>query len=151
MTPRYVEVPFSAFDGLMSACGAVRALGARGEEIVYDRPHDRNPKLVVRIYSSFAIDAVTARACGEDAIRIALVVDGRGSWSATKVLRTGTVHGVLDRTRERMRECYSLASAILNGPRCPKCGYMTYPDSGKCLKLRDCSGRAVVQRPYISG
>lgn len=137
---RFVQVPFGEFDTFMQSIGCKRLEAPRGSEIVYERTHDHDPALVVRIYSSFANGADTARSCGEDAIRIVLSVNGRGVWSCPKVLRTGSVQAVLERTRERAREAYAMANAMRKAPRCSRCQGYCYPDSNKCVRYRECGG-----------
>ncbi len=111
----FVPVPATAIRSRLAGAGFTLVLGTHGEE-VYERKHDRDGRYVVRVYSSIQRGADEARACGEDAIRVvALFVDGRYNFpprtvpifKATRVNRTGTVDGVLDRLIERAREAYA--------------------------------------------
>lgn len=81
-----------------------------------------------------ACDRRGARADGADAIRVAVVsVVGDQTRpllaKQTRVNRTGTVDGIVERTLERAREAWKLACAL---PKCPSCGAaMLFSKAGK--------------------
>jgi hypothetical protein len=111
----FVPVPATAIRSRLAAAGFSLLPASVGEE-VYERPHNRDARYVVRIYSSIQRGAGEVRACGEDAIRVvALFVDGKfyspprtvPIFKAVRVFRTGTIDGVLDRLIERAREAYA--------------------------------------------
>ena len=113
MGSRYVEVPASALRERFAGAGFVLAPGV-GEE-VYERVYEKDPRFVIRIFSSLSRgDAESARGCGEDAIRVVAVFRpdpgdlrrGVGIWKGPRVYRTGSVEKVLDRTIERARDAY---------------------------------------------
>ena len=109
MSQRFVPVPADAIRKLMIECGFKRIEHAGSEE-VYQRDHDKDPHYHVRVYSSIPVDANRVRGCGRDAIRVVAGVHRSGLWfcvyRAARTYRTGTVEGVLERTRQRMREAY---------------------------------------------
>lgn len=134
MKSRYVEVPRAALvERLEKVMGFVRCVGVGGDELVYTRPHQKDGKVHIRVYTSMSRYEDVARECGADAIRISLVVNGEGVWSNTRVHRTGTVEGVLDRMHERAKEAYAFATRCILSGHCTKCGGYTYADSGRCL------------------
>ncbi len=107
MSSRYVEVPAAAIRERLAAAG-FRLVSQSGEE-VYERPHDKDPKYTVKVYSS--IRGGVARECGGDAIRVvAILTSGNGKtypiFRGQRVYRTGSVEAVLDRMTERAREAY---------------------------------------------
>jgi len=123
MARGFVPVPAAAIRSRLAGAGFLLVPGTRGEE-VYERPHDRDARYVVRVYSSIQRGEEEARDCGEDAIRVvALFVDGKyyspprtvPIFKATRVHRTGTVDGVLDRLIERAREAYKACNEHRKG------------------------------------
>ena len=111
----FVPVSATAIRSRLAGAGFTLVPGTRGEE-VYERFHNRDVRYVVRVYSSIQRGAEEARGCGEDAIRVvALFLDGKYNFparvipifKATRVHRTGTVEGVLDRMIGRAREAYA--------------------------------------------
>ena len=122
---RFVQVPADAIRGRLTAAGFKLISAASGEEI-YVRAHDRDIRYAIKVYSSIQRGAGDARDCGEDAIRVVVVhytgtLGGNSEWlypdaargvfKATRVFRTGTVDGVLDRMIERAREAYAFINA----------------------------------------
>lgn len=122
----FVEVPREAFIKAMTDAGFTELPGNRGE-LVFIRRNHNNEELLVKIYSSIPRNAVQARDCGEDAIRVVAVYEpptpmkSRGYYKA-KVLRVTSVDGVLQRTLERAREAYAKCNeaAKVVGKRPPK-------------------------------
>lgn len=133
--PRFVEVPADRLLGALRAIGeAVRGSGgsyvegSQGREVVVDvvPPGGR---AMVRVYTSLAIGASEARACGEDAVRLVVGITTperfRPLDKARKILRTAPaaaddrVAVFLERLRNEIREAYRRARAV---PACPLCG-----------------------------
>jgi hypothetical protein len=120
----FVAVPAAAIRERLAAAGFTLAPATSGEE-VYERAHDRDPRYVVKVYSSLTRGAGEVRDCGQDAIRVVAVCrqDDRYHWpartfpifKATRVHRTGSVEAVLDRMIERAREAYAACNAHRNG------------------------------------
>lgn len=110
MTSRFVEVPAAAIQERLAAAGFRLVPATRGEE-VYERAHDKDARYTVKVYSSVVRGATEARSCGADAIRVVALFTPRDKtypiFKSTRVYRTGTVAGVLDRMVERMREAYA--------------------------------------------
>jgi hypothetical protein len=88
-------------------------------EVVYERAHTADPRFVVRVYTSLSLGASVARGNGADAIRACLVfrdpITGktRGMGKTVRVNRTGTEAGVMERSLERAREMWNLASGYV--------------------------------------
>jgi hypothetical protein len=103
-------MPAHAIRSRLSTAGFKRSPTSSGNEEVYDLWHTRDNHYVVRVYSSIRAGMDEARGCGGDAIRIvALHIDNNvvtPIFKATRIHRTGTVEGVLDRMIERSREAY---------------------------------------------
>lgn len=121
----FVDVPREAFIAKMKEIGFTQMEPTRQGELVFARRNHNNEELVVKVYSSIAANASSARACGEDAIRVVAVYDpkppmrGRGLYKA-KVLRVTSVDGVLERTVARAREAYAKcneAVKVIGRPR----------------------------------
>jgi hypothetical protein len=112
----YVQVPAEAIIGRLESAG-FRRLEQRGEEIVYGRAHNADASYVVKVYTSIRQGSSVARRCGQDAIRVVAVRGERGIFKGTRVHRTGTVDGVLDRMIERAREAYAFCSQHRSGFR----------------------------------
>lgn len=131
---RFVLVPAHAIRSRLSAAGFT-LLEGHGEE-VYERRHNRHADFAVKVYTSLPRGGDVVRGCGEDAIRVCAVryyawhkgeermdlagigggpqgLRAHGLESETRVFRTGTVEGVLDRMIERAREAYSFISEQL--------------------------------------
>lgn len=112
---RYVEVSRKAMMDAMDRAGFTP--DSSGGELIYTRRHKVDPTMVVKVYTSMpAYDHGGARGVGEDAIRVVLIFDnprtGRsgGLYKASRVYRTGSEEGVIERTLERARECYAEAN-----------------------------------------
>lgn len=157
---RFVEVPATAIRTFMDESG-FKPMITTTNEVTYQRPHESKHGFVVRVYSS--IDKRdpngVARACGTDAIRVVLVWDPKvlgpkshyldvlrlmrvwGGFTVGlethKVLRTGTVDGVLKRMLGHMRACYATANKLRT---CRNCHAPVFEDSGRC-RVRACRER----------
>lgn len=110
MSSRFVDVPAAAIRERLVAAGFHLLPAATGEEI-YERPHDKDSRYVVKVYSSIQRGSTGVRECGEDAIRtVALLVTPNKTYpifKASRVYRTGSVEAVLDRMLERARQAYA--------------------------------------------
>lgn len=138
----YVEVPAEAFLAFEKK-GFVA--DRSGNELTYRRTSPEKPGLTIVVYTSVATGQAVARGCGQDAVRVVLVASlgrdaggrsrGERGLFTQKVLRVTSVQGVLNRT---WNACYhaALESQKYGGP-CPRCGAVTYADSGRCLS-REC-------------
>lgn len=121
---RFVEVSREALFSALEKAGFKQWAARSGEfgcsEVVYQRQHDSDPTMFVKVYTSIAHRAEEARGCGQDAIRVCLVFErfdekinrhvSGGLYKAPKVLRTGSEAKVIERTLERARECYREAN-----------------------------------------
>lgn len=121
--PRFVEVPADLFEEMLVSCGFERHV--QGRELVYVRAHHRDPRIVVKVYTTIPANGASVRDCGEDAVRICVVftAGNRSSGLAkAKVLRTAPaelehlarVQHFLDRVKTRMREAYAFANRWLD-------------------------------------
>jgi hypothetical protein len=149
---RFVDVPRSAFEDMFAASNAKLGAAGRSEwqrweereyhgELCFEITVLRDGPGLVKVvaFTSVAHGAGHARPVGRDAVRVAIVffdMHGRrwGVSSETKVLRTGTVEGVLGRLQERLRLAWDEARQL---KRCPRCGAPAYADSGRCV-VRPC-------------
>jgi hypothetical protein len=115
MAARYVVVSREAIEGFLQSKHFERAVQAT--EVVYVFRHRRDPRVVVKVYTSLRDGARTARGRGEDAIRVATVFDdGRRSFGVgkfPKILRTGSEQLILDRIYSRIREAYLRGSDFI--------------------------------------
>lgn len=140
MKTRYVEIDRGRMETFLQGMGFTEMFvePSRYErELIYVRCHDKDPKLVIKVYTSIASSSSVARERGADAIRVVLVgsspgVLSAGIWKGTKILRTGTVAGVFERIRERAREAYAVANRVRLAPHCKECGFYTYLDTRRC-------------------
>lgn len=132
----YVEIPADRLLGeLRSAGDGVKGKGGEcvegksGREVVFDLTPP-NSKLTVRVFTSLAAGASSARECGKDALRINVGAMVNGKWrSAAKprrVFRTAPkdssedarVGMFLDRMKGHLRDAYRTAAST---PACPEC------------------------------
>ena len=120
MTARFVPVPAAAIRDRLAGAGFKLNTELKFGEEVYDRAHDRDPRYVVRVYTSIQVGTEGVRNRGSDAIRVvALFCDAQHHWparvmpifKATRVHRSGTVETVLDRIVDRAREAYGACNA----------------------------------------
>lgn len=132
----FVSVPLEDLEAFLTARGFTPDVS--GGERTFVRVGTVNPTLKIVVYTSVAVGASAARGTGKDAIRVVLlgttpgVRDGvRCLGKTTRVNRTGTVAGVLQRLKARIIEASTLATTY--GPPCPRCGGTTYGDSGRCV------------------
>lgn len=137
MAGTYVSVPTENLDNLLLARGFTPA--TVGSERIYTRTSKTNPALRIVVYSSVRQGEEKARKVGKDAIRVVLLgKTPHREWclaKTTRINRTGTIEGVLDRVWDRIKEASSASQNY--GCECPKCGSPTYADSGRCI-VREC-------------
>jgi hypothetical protein len=120
MTKRYVEVNREVFLARLAAAGFHPDPEARGEVQVV-RQHHMDPTMHVRIYTSLPLAGGNARSSGSDAIRVLLMFKNPQSgrtgclFKATRVHRTGTEDGVIERTIQRAREAYAEGNKRVKG------------------------------------
>lgn len=132
----YVEVSADRLVGLLRECGAgvERTGGTFAEELVgrervfvFCAPG----RPAIRVYSSLAIRAGSARGCGKDAVRVVVGVETPEGFRAVlrprRVFRTAPraaedrAGAFLDRLREVLRSAWRAAMTV---PRCSACGTM---------------------------
>jgi hypothetical protein len=117
----YVDVPRETLLNFLKEKGFTQE--SEGGEIVYSRSHEKNPHVKVKVYTSLSENALFARGCGEDAIRILTFYHNPNTGARKKisdqprVYRSGTVEGVLSRMYERMRNAYQDGTNWLNAPK----------------------------------
>ena len=136
MSGTYVEVSADRLGGLLRECGAgvERKGGTFAEELV-----GRERVFVlcapgrpaIRIFSSLAVRADSARGCGKDAVRVVVGVEMPEGFRAVlrprRVFRTAPRaaedrEGVfLERLRGVLQEAWRMAMRV---PRCSACGTM---------------------------
>lgn len=133
----FVTVPASALDALLANRGFTTEV--KGTERVYTRTSRTNPSLRIVVYSSMTEGADKTRGVGKDAIRVNLLGKvGEREWclhKGTRINRTGTVEGVVERLWGRVKDAADAAANF--GDPCPKCKAPTYKDSGRCI-VREC-------------
>jgi hypothetical protein len=134
MSRRFVSVPSERLFGELEQIGALIVTSGgsmkrwrSGSEVVFDFAPSHG-RAMVRVYTSIAEGATSARACGEDAVRVVVGVDlprgFRPLAASRKVLRTAPASGdrvtlFLERLRGVLRLAYAEALAV---PACPLCG-----------------------------
>lgn len=115
MAARYVVVSRETIEDFLRSKHFERTVQAT--EVVYVFRHQRDPRVVVKVYTSIRDGARNARGRGEDAIRVATVFDdGQRSFGVgkfPKVLRTGSEQLILDRVYSRVREAYLRGSRYI--------------------------------------
>jgi hypothetical protein len=120
MASRYVEVSREIIEGFLRSKHFERSVQAT--EVVYIFHHQKDPRVVIKVYTSLRVGAKTARGRGEDAIRVATVFDdGHRSFGVgkfPKVLRTGSEQLILDRIYSRIREAYLRGSDFIRMGSC---------------------------------
>jgi hypothetical protein len=128
--------PNRAEDRRRLAADMIDNLTAAGFAPLVTAPHGERvftravaPDLDVSVWTS--IEGIEARACGTDAIRVALVYSApgearRGVARDVRVHRTGTIPRILARLEGRIARTAALAGEI---PRCRECGAPTFESS----------------------
>jgi len=120
MASRYVEVRREIIEGFLQSKHFERSVQAT--EVVYLFRHLKDPRVLVKVYTSLRVGSRYTRRCGEDAIRVATVYDdGQRSFGVgrfPKVLRTGSEQLILDRVYSRIREAYLRGSDFIRMNSC---------------------------------
>lgn len=115
MAARYVEVSREAIESFLRSKHFERSV--QGTTVVYLFRHLRDPRVIVKVYTSLRVGSRYARRCGEGSIRVATVFDdGQRSFGVgkfPKVLRTGSEQLILDRVYSRIREAYRRGSDFI--------------------------------------
>jgi hypothetical protein len=115
MATTYVQVPSEDIIATLTKAGFVPvqltdSWGKPLKELVYERAHEENPAVKIRVYTSISNGYAFARKHGKDSIKVCTIVDnGRKTFGIGKfprVHRTGSVKKVLDRMLQRMRAAY---------------------------------------------
>jgi hypothetical protein len=152
MAAKYNAIPLPELAQFIEGLGFTRTLvwTKDGHEIVYERPHHGDPRLLVLIYTSCSPDGSAVRKRGRDAIRACLVCesahvatvqkhygykksDGRlGLARAKRINRAGSTASIFARIKARAREMYVAANRMHREKHC-KCGAPRFSDSGKCV------------------
>lgn len=116
---RGIVISSEAFRKFLENKGFVA--NSSGNELVYERVHDKCKSIYIRVYTSIRVGNNVSREVGKDAIRvIAYYSNGEKSFgiagrqSLSRVYRTGTEEKVFERTLERMREAYRIANEWLS-------------------------------------
>ena len=117
---KYIEVNSKEFKTFLQSKGFSRD-AMSGKEIVYSRLHDKEPKLIIKIYTSIASDANAARACGKDAIRVVAIFQGKEKtypiYKGARIYRVGSQAGVQERVLDRARDAYKRCNEWLKEQR----------------------------------
>ena len=125
MSSKFVEIDRTQFCKALEDRGFTPDPDAYGE-LVYIRQHHIDPTMYVKIYTSMPLRSGDTRPCGEDAIRVLLIFKNKNTGHSgclhktSRVNRTGTVAGVIERTLERAREAYKAGNARLRTARLVK-------------------------------
>lgn len=105
----YVEIEAADICNFLEEKGFTR--GSQGNEVVYERAHNLNPNVKVKVYTSVHVHKTTARKCGGDSIKVCTIFDnGRSRFGVGKfprIHRTGSTEAVLLRMYEKMRAAYA--------------------------------------------
>lgn len=111
---RFVDVPEKTMIDFLESKGFVR--GQAGNELVFDKKHERDEFMTIRVFTSISLTAGT-RGLGKDAIRVVAFYESpfekRGIAKTQRVFRTGSVEKILARLLERMREAYAVANKFV--------------------------------------
>jgi hypothetical protein len=111
MGTTYVEVPAEDITSFLEAKGFSPVDDGKYKELVYERAHEENPAVKVRVYTSIGKGYTTARRRAKDSIKVCTIVVGRrrtfGIGKFPRIHRTGSTEKVLARMLERMRAAYS--------------------------------------------
>jgi hypothetical protein len=119
----YTEIDGQAFETFLQGMGFTRTVFCN--EVVYERHHDKEPKLVIKCYTSISSNATVARGRGADAIRVVAVLNGKVAgqdrcypiYKGARVFRTTSQESVQQRTLERCREAYMRCNVWLREKR----------------------------------
>lgn len=112
-----------AIQAMLEAAGFVKQQGTGEDVYAYNYPKIKNTQIVV--YSS--IENGVARGDGQDAIRVSALYTTqqgtkRGLFKDVRVNRTGEIEGIVERTKQRMRNAYAELNKKAVKGCCSKCG-----------------------------
>lgn len=74
----FVNVPPEAIEDPLKQLGFFRSV--EGAQVVYEKRHDCDPSVRVKVYTSISSDGVQVRRRGKDSIRVCTIVQ---SWNKT--------------------------------------------------------------------
>jgi hypothetical protein len=123
---RSVVVPAAVLETFLQSKGFERSVW-RGE-VVYVKRHEKDRRFVVSVYTTISDGSTRTRRLGEDSIKVSafMYLDEatgrtRGVSKQTRIFRTGTVEGVLERILERARAAYAACNERIkaSAPRPP--------------------------------
>lgn len=147
MTSRFVSIPADRLRaelddvgaGVSAAGGSARWTRAGREEVFEFSP--AGSPATVRVFTTLDGRAVV-RDCGADAVRIAIVAEGKALVRARKILRTAPAGGdrvgkFLERFREALRRAFRDARSVR---RCPACDRVMARRSGPRGEFLGCVG-----------
>ena len=91
------------------------------------------PHVFVAVFTSIpSHGSLTVRESGKDAIRVCAIFDDGdrtlGLAKETRINRSGTIEGIIDRALERLRSCWSTAT---DRPLCSSCKGITFRSRAK--------------------
>ena len=123
MGGRYVEVDRETFISALEAAGFTPDPETTVGELVYVRQHKVDTTMFIKIFTSLPRNGGDVRAKGQDAIRVLLMFKNPRSGKSGclqkmgAVYRTGTEHGVIERTIQRARDAYAIANERIKASR----------------------------------
>ena len=83
-------------------------------ELIYRRQHHLDPTMFIKVCTSLPAKRGDTRKNGADSIKVMLIFDnGKKSgclYKASRVFRTGSQEGVIERTIDRAREAYKVGN-----------------------------------------
>lgn len=115
--PRYIDIPADEFLGFFEKKNFTRRVN--GNEIVLCFSHLQNPKIKILIHTTISVDADDTRDYGSDSIKVSAILETHkagetkcyGLYKGKRIFRTGTVEGVLTRTRAEALKAYERGTA----------------------------------------
>jgi hypothetical protein len=107
---RFQPVPLDEFLSVFQPAGFQPSMS--GREIVLVRSHERDPDLLIKIYTSIQSGQEESRDSGEDAIRVCLVYKGKGRGKTKRVNRVGDPKSTVLRALDRARDMWRLGKTI---------------------------------------
>lgn len=106
---QYVAVPAADIIQFLEGKGFTQT--SHGNEVVFERSHDKNSQVKVKVYTSIALYRSSVRRRGGDSIKVCTVLETArktyGLGRFPRVHRVGSTQAVLDRVLHRMREAYA--------------------------------------------
>lgn len=112
MANHFVAVPAETIERWLQEKKFERTV--HGNEIVYTRKSQRNPNVVMKVYTSIRVGQQAVRAAGKDAIRVCVAFEGArrnfGIGRFNPVLRVTSVESIFNRLKERLLEASKRAN-----------------------------------------